>query len=817
MAIHAFDIDELLQSGEPIIFAVDQAPFDVETRGTRISFCLLAPLMTESGVEVDPRQFRNRERVWWMLRPDIRPEELKVGMIWSGPIEPSREHGSPGREKDHYQVRRPDIRPGVRQGVEVLNLKVADPNLTELLSSEGIPWPHPPLQRVVFRGGHSVLGPFRSRYDYSRERLYLQALSTGSPEVFRMPRGAFESEVAIREFSYTANLWDPKAQQRLVELALIHDRDLAVLYEKGEGLDGATDAQVVNWALELLEIPKRDRQTLKEILARSGQIAQKEDAMNFPGRLQRFQELCASRDRIVNLGSEIADAIARHGAFQDLVNRHLETITADRVARAIEERRAEIQKATAEAEERAGQLRKKIDGLQEEYARRLEAMEKELAEKQGARLREIQEREISLERQEKEMVERLEGLVETYRSEAKELGDRLLAQLPLLQRLGILDSSFRSATRHDPRPDPEKPLELPAFLGESRPRMGSREKDFLDQFENVVARQGFVFEREDLVNFHVLVLTCPWTVLTGPSGLGKSSLPRLYAEALGCAQEFLLVPVRPDWLDDREVIGAFNALSRRYEPAPCGLVERLICAVEDEKSRRGGIYLICLDEMNLARVEHYFAQFLSLIEQPFERRHLQLFAAGVADAVDPYAPYRSLRLGGNLRFIGTVNIDETTHFFSPKVIDRASIATFERPDLRLGLGDSARREPQRIIPVHLDDFLSWIRPPDREGAAVDLLVRIDEALRRSRLGLGFRRRDRILRYVASARGLLGEDRALDLALLQNLLPALRPSAPRYRELLEELARLLPSGRFQRVAPVLAALREDPESDFFQLL
>jgi hypothetical protein len=100
---------------------------------------------------------------------------------------------------------------------------------------------------------------------------------------------------------------------------------------------------------------------------------------------------------------------------------------------------------------------------------------------------------------------------------------------------------------------------------------------------------------------------------------------------------------------------------------------------------------------------------------------------------------------------------------------------------------------------------------------VDLLLKVDEALRRARLGLGFRLRDRILRYVSSARHLLGGDRALDLAIFQNVLPALRSSAPRYAELLKELGTILTPGRFARTAGMLQALQDDPESDFFHLL
>src|SRR5690606_19400139 len=151
------DVSELLQTGEPVVFAVDQVPFEVESRGVKNTFCLLVPLMTDSGLELDRSQFRNRERVWWMLRPEIPAHQIQVGTVWSGPIERSRAYGKPEKEKDHYQVRRGDIRPGARHLVEVLNINVAHPDLAELLSPEGIAWPYPPLSRVIVRGGLSVV------------------------------------------------------------------------------------------------------------------------------------------------------------------------------------------------------------------------------------------------------------------------------------------------------------------------------------------------------------------------------------------------------------------------------------------------------------------------------------------------------------------------------------------------------------------------------------------------------------------------------------------------------------------------------------
>ncbi len=807
------DIDELLQTGESVVLAVDQVPFDVESRGVTNIFCLLVPLLTENGVPLEREQFHNRERVWWMLRSDIHPEEIRVGMIWSAPIERSREYHSHEPEKDHYQARRSDIRPGVRRFVEVLNHKVTHPDLNALLGPQGFPWPYPPLGRVVVRGGLSVVGPFRTQYDYERGRLHLAALTPGTPTVYRLPRAEFEAETDLHEFSYTANRWDGKAQERRIDITLMHERDLTLLERDAERLDGASEAQVVKWALDLMEIPKKDRQLYRDVLVRAGELETKAEVGRFPGRLERFLALSESRQRIIDLGNKVAETVASKEGFRELVDLHIDTVSEERVSEAIAGRREEIERQTAEAEGRLERLNERVAGAQEEYQTRLEAWEREFEERNHERITRLDERERALEHNEKVMVERLEGLAKTYRDDAQRLGDEIVAQLPLLQRLGLITAGgdgTGTARAHR--------LELPSYLETAKERGEIDEEGFLRQFEIVTASHGFVFEREDLVNFHVLVKTGIWTILSGPSGRGKSSLPRLYAKALGWEDEYLIVPVRPDWLDDRDVIGSFNALSGRYEPSPCGLVDRLITAHEDAKRGRGGLYVVCLDEMNLARVEHYFAQFLSQLEQPEAERHLKLWSRGVGSADDPYSPYRRLPLGANLRFVGTVNVDETTHFFSPKVIDRAPIVTFDDPDLRLGL-DTAEESPAAVAiePVHVDVYASWIRPLTTSGEPVDLLLQVDQLLRSSRLGLGFRLRDRILRYVGSAHELVGEDPALDLALLQNVVPRLRPTAPRYTELLAELQKMLPPGRFRRTAEALKALAEDPESDYFQLL
>ena len=121
------------------------------------------------------------------------------------------------------------------------------------------------------------------------------------------------------------------------------------------------------------------------------------------------------------------------------------------------------------------------------------------------------------------------------------------------------------------------------------------------------------------------------SAVLGSSGTGKSSLPRLYAEALAGDEyddglrRYLHVGVSPSWLDMRDLLGHTNALDRCFQPAESGLYQQLVCAQEEEKQRGtdSRLYLVCLDEMNLAQVEHYFSGFLQALERPDGRREVR--------------------------------------------------------------------------------------------------------------------------------------------------------------------------------------------------
>src|SRR5690606_9848748 len=158
-----------------------------------------------------------------------------------------------------------------------------------------------------------------------------------------------------------------------------------------------------------------------------------------------------------------------------------------------------------------------------------------------------------------------------------------------------------------------------------------REDSFFERFTQHVRNKGFAYNADDLVAVHLSVKTSDLTLLAGVSGTGKSSLPRLYAAALqgedaseldGDIGRYLHVAVRPSWRDQGDLLGHVNTLDHEFVPAESGLFP-LLAAAADEFRRRGpdtGLYIICLDELNLAQVEHYFGSFLSALERPASER-----------------------------------------------------------------------------------------------------------------------------------------------------------------------------------------------------
>ena len=316
---------------------------------------------------------------------------------------------------------------------------------------------------------------------------------------------------------------------------------------------------------------------------------------------------------------------------------------------------------------------------------------------------------------------------------------------------------------------------------------------FLQRFLSHVHTSGYVYTQKDLVNFHVAMKSSTLVILSGMSGTGKSKLFSLYGESLGLpSEEICMIPVRPSWTDDTDILGYLDTTTMLYRAADTGLVDTL----RDASQNPDKLYLICFDEMNLARVEHYFSQFLSVLENPVGKRFLQLYNPELEGRVYNANEYPSrIELGKNLLFVGTVNLDESTFHFSDKVLDRANVIRFHRCSFTELKKCSLEAPPkQEVLPtISTTAYLSFQNIEKRAIALTDqeiaFLSDLDALLDETKTdgGIGFRILRQIDDYLKNVPqgASLTHGEAFDLQIAQRVLTKLRGSREQLQDLLDE--------------------------------
>lgn len=182
---------------------------------------------------------------------------------------------------------------------------------------------------------------------------------------------------------------------------------------------------------------------------------------------------------------------------------------------------------------------------------------------------------------------------------------------------------------------------------------------------------------EDIATFVAGMGTTKLSILQGMSGTGKTSLPKIFSEAL--ASRCDIVEVESSWRDKNELLGYYNEFSKTYTP------KKFTQALYRAKLNPEILTFIVLDEMNLSRIEYYFSDFLSLMENEADKRELKLLNVGVfRKSHGQTIPYlgltdgHTLKIPSNVWFIGTANRDESTFEISDKVYDRAHTMNFNK-------------------------------------------------------------------------------------------------------------------------------------------
>ena len=343
-----------------------------------------------------------------------------------------------------------------------------------------------------------------------------------------------------------------------------------------------------------------------------------------------------------------------------------------------------------------------------------------------------------------------------------------------------------------------------ALLNKTRFDLGA-----FQALENAFSEAGLLLDPVAIRRFSVSLLSKKFCILTGLAGSGKTKIAEAFAMWL-CAspEQYRIVAVGADWTSNENLLGYADALQTGvYRPPVNGALELILRAHADTTNP----YFLILDEMNLSHVERYFADFLSAMESSNAPLSLHgvaagLQAGGVGGAGGVEVP-SSVALPDNLFIIGTVNVDETTYMFSPKVLDRVNVIEFRATAAQMGafLDDPAGIDLDGLASQGAGFATAFVARAqadadisalvDTQGAAVAPKLKADllqvfDALAGVGAEFGFRTAKEIARFMVIHKELSGLDwqykDALDAQVVQKLMPKLHGSARKLDAVLKAL-------------------------------
>lgn len=204
-------------------------------------------------------------------------------------------------------------------------------------------------------------------------------------------------------------------------------------------------------------------------------------------------------------------------------------------------------------------------------------------------------------------------------------------------------------------------------------RTGRTLVQICDGFRNYLAARNdnpLYYSKESIRTFFAGLAASRIIILQGMSGTGKSSLPKAFKDYMLSVTD--RIEVQSSWKDRNDLLGFYNDFEKRYKETK--FLDALYRATRD----RNNIHLIMLDEMNLSRIEYYFADFLSVLEEEkSEDWKISLVSRDVRGILPQYIQDGELLIGENTWFIGTANKDDSTFTITDKVYDRAIVLNFD--------------------------------------------------------------------------------------------------------------------------------------------
>ncbi|MCQ2524909.1 MAG: DUF3578 domain-containing protein [Lachnospiraceae bacterium] len=314
----------------------------------------------------------------------------------------------------------------------------------------------------------------------------------------------------------------------------------------------------------------------------------------------------------------------------------------------------------------------------------------------------------------------------------------------------------------------------------------------MDAMINTILSTGLQYDHTLIKRFTFSLLSKPFVILSGLAGSGKTQLAVAFAKAMSeSASQYRIVSVGADWTNREPLLGFPNALKKdEYVKPENGVLQLLI----DANNNPDKPFFLILDEMNLSYVERYFADFLSVMES-----HGEIALWEKPEESEDGTP-DTVKLPKNLFIIGTINVDETTYMFSPKVLDRANVIEFKisYEEMFDFLGSIRKIDTDVVRAIAAPMGANFVELAGNKELAsssekiTNTLASFFKELKSVNAEFGYRSATEIYRFINQAMKndntaeKMSESEILDAAIVQKLLPKLHGSRKKLEPVLKKL-------------------------------
>lgn len=338
--------------------------------------------------------------------------------------------------------------------------------------------------------------------------------------------------------------------------------------------------------------------------------------------------------------------------------------------------------------------------------------------------------------------------------------------------------------------------------------------DFRKDLISILNRNGRNFETHFIDNLLISIHQNTLTVFAGLPGTGKTSLARLLTKILSSKDRVSEVSVSRGWSSQKDLIGFQNPLTNNFHSAPTGIYELLVQLDYEYKNNKyldSPLAYIILDEANLSPIEHYWSAFYNLTDSTARQNSPLSISLG---------NNLSLEFPNNLRFIATINYDQTTESLSPRVIDRANIIEIPSSSFNIDLVSVEEIEQlnlsyQRCIEFfNLFDFQEEKQNVELSGELNIIFNDIKKLFRILRIPISPRVEISIKRYCSVAKNYMKKEvsRPLDYCVAQKLLPMINLQGDGAKKNLEDLLNLFEKNDMKKSSSTLRRIIEAGNED-----